>query len=123
VVLVPGDKAAAAWEPFANRTYHVRELTAGVEELKTRHVGIVVLVNKYDGIDLPGRACELLILDGIPRPMDGVERREALALQNSPARLAREVQCIEQGMGRGVRDTDDHCAVLLLGASVPERTS
>jgi hypothetical protein len=26
------------------------------------------------------------------------------------------VQRIEQGMGRGVRDTEDHCAVLLLGA-------
>jgi hypothetical protein len=76
------------------------------------------MVNKYDGLDLPGRACELLILDGIPRPMDGVERREALALQNSPARLAREVQRIEQGMGRGVRDTEDHCAVLLLGANL-----
>ena len=87
-------------------------------ELKARHVGLVVLVNKYDGIDLPGKACELLILDGIPRPMDAWERREADALADSPGRLAREIQRIEQGMGRGVRDTEDHCAVLLLGANL-----
>ena len=39
-------------------------------------------------------------------------------MADSPARLAREVQRIEQGMGRGVRDTDDYCAVLLLGANL-----
>ncbi|WP_200215620.1 DEAD/DEAH box helicase [Micromonospora coerulea] len=118
VVLVPSDKAAAAWKPFADRTYHVGDLKVGVDELKAGHVGLVVMVNKYDGLDLPGRACELLVLDGIPRPLDGVEQREALLLQKSPARLAREVQRIEQGMGRGVRDTDDHCVVLLLGANL-----
>ena len=36
----------------------------------------------------------------------------------STFRLAREIQRIEQGMGRGVRDTGDYCAVLLLGASL-----
>ncbi|TJZ95651.1 DEAD/DEAH box helicase [Actinacidiphila oryziradicis] len=123
VVLVPSDKAAEAWKPYAARIHHVGQLAAGVAELKAGHVGLVVLVNKYDGIDLPRDACRLLILDGIPRPMDAVERREAVALANSPARLAREVQRIEQGMGRGVRDSDDHCAVLLLGANLGVATS
>jgi hypothetical protein len=60
------------------------------------------LVNKYDRIDLPCKACELLILDGIPRPLDAVERREAVDLADSPSRLAREVQRVEQGIGHGV---------------------
>jgi hypothetical protein len=50
--------------------------------------------------------------------MDGVESREAVALSTSPVRRTREVQRIEQGMGRGVRDVDDFCAVLLLGANL-----
>ncbi|GGU11501.1 DEAD/DEAH box helicase family protein [Streptomyces lateritius] len=118
VVLVPSDKAAAAWEGYADATYRVKDLQAGVERLQAGYVGLVVLVNKYDGVDLPGDACRLLILDGIPRPLDGVERREAVALADSSVRLAREVQRIEQGMGRGVRDSDDYCAVLLLGANL-----
>ncbi len=122
VVLVPSTKAAAVWKPYADRTHYVGDLDVGVAELKAGHVGLVVLVNKYDGIDLPGKACELLILDGIPRPLDAVERREAIALADSPVRLAREVQRIEQGMGRGVRDTKDHCAVLLLGANLAVAT-
>jgi hypothetical protein len=43
-----------------------------------------VLVNKSDGIDALGKACELLILDV-------VERREAIALPSSPAWQTREV--------------------------------
>ncbi len=118
VVLVPSDWAVEAWKPYADRTFWVGDLEAGVKELQGGHVGLVVLVNKYDGVNLPGNACRLLILDGVPRPLDGVERREAVALADSPVRLAREVQRIEQGMGRGVRDGEDYCAVLLLGANL-----
>ncbi|MGY1583249.1 DEAD/DEAH box helicase [Streptomyces sp. MN13] len=123
VVLVPSDRAAAAWEPHADRTWWARDLQAGVKQLQSGgHVGLVVLVNKYDGVNLPNGACRLLILDGIPRPLDGVERREAVALADSTVRLAREIQRIEQGMGRGVRDRDDYCAVLLLGANLAVAT-
>ncbi|MFK0025685.1 DEAD/DEAH box helicase family protein [Streptomyces sp. NPDC090798] len=118
VVLVPSDPATAAWERHADRIWRVGDLEAGVKELQAGHVGLVVLVNKYDGVNLPAGACRLLILDGIPRPLDGVERREAVALADSTVRLAREVQRIEQGMGRGVRDGEDYCAVLLLGAKL-----
>lgn len=105
-----------------NKIFHVGDLEACVAGLKAGHVGLVVLVNKYDGVDLPNKSCELLIIDGIPTPMDEVERRETLALANSPTRRLREAQRIEQGMGRGVRDRDDHCAVLLLGASLARAT-
>jgi hypothetical protein len=115
VVLVPSTKAAAAWRPYANRVHHVDDLEVGVAELKAGHVGLVVLVNKYDGVDLPGDACRLLILDGVPRPMDATERREAGVLSGSFTQLTRQIQRIEQGMGRGVRDSEDHCVVLLLG--------
>jgi hypothetical protein len=118
VVLVPSAAKAAQWAHLAVRTHYVHDLERGVAELVDGHVGLVVLVNKYDGIDLPGTACELLVIDGIPRPMDAAERREASALLDSPIRRVRDVQRIEQGMGRGVRDVDDHCAVLLMGAGM-----
>ncbi|MEU9272698.1 hypothetical protein AB0E04_46030 [Streptomyces sp. NPDC048251] len=118
VALVPSDRAAGAWARHADRTWWVGDLEAGVKELQAGHVGLVVLVNKYDGVNLPADACRLLILDGVPQPLDAVERREALALSDSTVRLAREVQRIEQGMGRGVRDGEDYYAVLLLGAKL-----
>lgn len=118
VVLVPSTAKANQWRHLADRVHYVRDLEHGVTELVAQHVGLVVLVNKYDGIDLPGGACELLVIDGIPRPLDAAERREASSLVDSPSRRMRDVQRIEQGIGRGVRDVNDHCAVLLMGAGL-----
>ena len=33
---------------------------------KRAHVGLVVLINKYDGIDLPDDACRVLVIEGLP---------------------------------------------------------
>src|SRR5690606_18561852 len=85
------------------------------------HVGLVVLINKYDGIDLPGDACRILALDGLPEAYGALDRIEALALDESDAMITRQIQRIEQGMGRGVRSNDDHCVVLLLGSTLTQR--
>ncbi|MBI8989177.1 DEAD/DEAH box helicase [Corynebacterium meridianum] len=115
VVLVPSDHAAKRWDHVADETLHVSDMRPVIERMKNgEHVGIVVLVNKYDGVDLPGDACRLLILDGIPTPLTPHEQRASAALSGSRAFKAREVQKIEQGMGRGIRDVDDYCAVLIL---------
>lgn len=84
-------------------------------------MGLVVLINKYDGIDLPGSACRILALDGVPEAYGALDRIEALALENSDAMLTRQVQRIEQGMGRGVRSNDDFCVVMLLGSRLTQR--
>lgn len=115
VVLVPSDYAAKRWDSVADETLHVKDMHPVIERMKNgEHVGIVVLVNKYDGVDLPGDACRLLIVDGIPTPLTPHEQRASAALIGSTAFKAREVQKIEQGMGRGIRDVGDYCAVLVL---------
>lgn len=115
VVLVPSDYAAKRWEHVADATLHIEDMRPVIERMKAgEHVGVVVLVNKYDGVDLPGDACRLLIIDGIPMPLTPHEQRASAALIGSMAFKAREVQRIEQGMGRGIRDVGDHCAVLVL---------
>ncbi|MDQ0636435.1 hypothetical protein QFZ40_004406 [Arthrobacter pascens] len=115
VVLVPGDYAASRWSEIANATLHVADMGPVIERMKKgEHIGLVVLVNKYDGVDLPGDACRLLIIDGIPTPLTPNEQRASAALTGSMYFRAREVQRIEQGMGRGIRDVSDYCAVLIL---------
>lgn len=117
VVLVPSHRRAALWEEIADCTASKSgEIADAVERLRAGHVGLVVLVNKYDGIDLPDKACRVLVIDGLPEAYSGAERRERVVLGGSDAMVARQLQRIEQGMGRGVRSTNDHCVVLLLGA-------
>lgn len=121
VVIVPSTRRAAFWFGVAHATHAADGLEAGLDELRGGHVGLVVLVNKYDGIDLPGDACEILVLDGLPEARGETDRLEARWLDQSDALLGRQLQRIEQGMGRGIRSNDDHCVVLLLGRRLTGR--
>ena len=115
VVLVPSDKDAERWSRFADAILHVDDMRTTLSEMQSgKHIGLVVLVNKYDGVDLPGDACRILVIDGVPTPASPHESRMWEALKESPTYRARHVQKIEQGMGRGTRDIGDYCAVLLL---------
>ncbi|MCL6423654.1 DEAD/DEAH box helicase family protein [Brachybacterium sp. JHP9] len=119
IVLVPSDKRATEWAPYADHTYRVGDLDAAVDRLKAGEwLGVVVLVNKYDGVDLPDDACRLLVIDGVPFPLSPGDARAAAALAGTDTFAARQTQRIEQGMGRGIRDAEDHCAVLLLGSTL-----
>ncbi|GAC1373528.1 MAG: DEAD/DEAH box helicase family protein [Acidimicrobiales bacterium] len=115
VVLVPSHKRALLWSAEATRTVSKSaDISDVVDALRAGHVGLVVIVNRYDGIDLPDEACRVLVIDGLPQAYTGVERREAVALRDSEAMVTRQLQRLEQGMGRGVRSRDDRCAVILL---------
>lgn len=114
VVLVPSERAADEWTDLSERVVYADGVSQAVTDLKAGHVGLVVFVNKYDGIDLPDNACRVLVLDGLPEVNTGDERLEAQVLRHAGTD-DRQVQRIEQGMGRGVRSNEDHCVVFLLG--------
>lgn len=121
VVIVPSRKRSEFWLTVAQQVLDKDTIQAGVERLKHGHVGLSILINKYDGIDLPGKACELLVIDGLPEAYGLGERAEMLMLDGTNRQLVRQVQRIEQGMGRGVRSSDDYCVVLLLGGRLTQR--
>lgn len=119
VVLVPSDRAADAWRHHTNQIVHADGIGPTVEALRNGHVGLVVMVNKYDGIDLPDDTCRVLVLDGLPEVATGDERVQAQILRHAGTD-DRQVQRIEQGMGRGVRSNEDHCVVLLIGSRLSQ---
>ncbi|MFC0200711.1 DEAD/DEAH box helicase [Paracoccus rhizosphaerae] len=122
-VIVPSNERAKFWNDSADQILKAENLVEGVSKLKAGHVGLTVLINKYDGVDLPGPACDILVLDGLPEVQGVIERYEGLMLDDSPTYFARQVQRIEQGMGRGIRSGDDHCLVFLMGSKLVERIS
>ena len=118
VVLVPSYRHADLWNEYADSIAGAEKIDQVVASLKETHVGLVVLVNKYDGVDLPDNACRVLVIDGVPEAIGNSERREAEILGGSDLLAQRRLQRIEQGMGRGVRSAEDYCVVLLLGTSL-----
>lgn len=121
VTIVPSKERAKFWKDVAKQTLDKNTIQQGVNRLKNGYVGLTVLINKYDGIDLPGKACELLVIDGLPEVYGLGERMEMVLLDGTRRQLVRQVQRIEQGMGRGVRSSDDHCVVLLLGGRLTQQ--
>lgn len=118
VVIVPSYYRAKYWKDVAVKTLDSSNLQEGVASLKSGHVGLVVIVNKYDGIDLPKKACSILVIDGLPDVRRKIDKIEESALQGSDHTHTNIIQKIEQGMGRGIRSKDDSCVVFLMGRSL-----
>ncbi|WP_165779905.1 DEAD/DEAH box helicase [Mesorhizobium sanjuanii] len=118
VVIVPSTNQANQWKDVAAAVLNKDNIHDGVEKLKAGHLGLAVLINKYDGVDLPGTACEMLVLDGVPSYSSLIARVNAAALEGTTSSNIELVQRIEQGMGRGVRSSEDRCVVLLWGSGL-----
>ncbi|MHA2938781.1 DEAD/DEAH box helicase family protein [Vibrio sp. RC27] len=115
VVITPSTYRAKQWENVSDLTLNSSNISEGVARLKAQHVGLVVLNNRYDGIDLPQTACRLLVIDGLPDARNLIDRVKQSSLMSSNYDNVEKIQRIEQGMGRGVRSSDDYCVVLLTG--------
>lgn len=118
VVLTPSGKAAEGWTDIAQYPSTAQAVAAQVAAMQTggSH-GPVVLANRYDGIDLAGDACRLLVMDDLPQGTSDYDiyRMNVIADSAVSSLLA---QRIEQGIGRGTRGGGDYCVVVLMGSKL-----
>ncbi len=121
VVIVPSKNTVKDWEDVADQTLTTSNVVAGVEKLRNAHVGLTVLVNRYDGIDLPHDACRVLVIYNLPEVASFSDLADMAVLSDSQSGLRCQMQRVEQGMGRGVRSNDDYCVVLLAGSKLTRR--
>lgn len=119
VILVPSDRAASKWAGVGEIAQGSEQVERLVGQLQKREiVGPVVFANRYDGIDLPGDSCRLLVLNGLPAGTSIYELFRASALYGGSSIVRMLAQRIEQGIGRGARGSGDHCVVVLLGSDI-----
>ena len=114
VVLVPSNEKAKIWYKYgATNLNEDDNISNNIEKLKTSNGGLYVLVNRYDGIDLHGDMCRLLVMDGYPRFSSYNDLYKEMRVDSIQASL--KSQIIDQGLGRAVRSGSDYCAVILMG--------
>lgn len=119
VVLVPSFKAAETWRAAgAVLAERDKPITEVLDLLQGKKGNFVVMANRYDGIDLPGNCCRVLVMDGLPTGGSFYEQFMTASRPNSKQLKINQAQKVEQGLGRGVRSGGDYCAVILLDSSL-----
>ncbi|MBP1884983.1 DEAD/DEAH box helicase family protein [Sinorhizobium mexicanum] len=117
-ILTPSGHIAQQWTDIAEYPETSTAVASRISDMQRGSFkGPVVLANRYDGIDLAGPSCRLLVMDGLPQGTTDYDmfRNQVLADSAVNSMLA---QRIEQGIGRGSRGGSDFCVVLLTGANL-----
>lgn len=92
---------------------------AGIDAFANdRTVRHLLLVARFDGIDLPGDACRVLVLDGLPRGTFLIDRFVLESVRVRELRASVTATRIVQALGRIFRSNTDHGVVLLVGAEL-----
>lgn len=76
---------------------------------------MLVLTNRYDGIDLPGEDCRLLVVYGLPASVNLQERFLWSKLALSNVLRDRIRTRITQAVGRCTRHSTDYAAIVMVG--------
>lgn len=94
----------------------ISKLTQEIEKNSVRNV--YVLVNGYDGVDLPDRTCRILCMDSLPAYTSLYERYVEKNLHKTKIYRKLMSQRIEQGLGRSIRGSNDWSVDLIIGTDL-----
>jgi len=117
VVIAPSlreaDKAAASLVPDGTAVVRADQVETNFDAFVDTPNAVLLLANRYDGIDLPDDACRLLILSGLPAH---AHLQERFIMDTLGARrvLSERIRTrIQQGAGRATRNARDFTAVII----------
>jgi hypothetical protein len=114
VVLVPSKPYSQSWVDLGATYIDKDNIKEEIQKLKTSKGNFMVFANRYDGIDLLGNACRILVLDGKPSAQSLKDRYISSVRAGSSILDAKTGQTIEQGLGRAVRSGSDYCVTFIL---------
>ncbi|MEY2833428.1 MAG: hypothetical protein RLZZ574_2687, partial [Cyanobacteriota bacterium] len=116
VVITSSFKKAEFYKNLGSVVTQSNTIFEEVKKLKFgNYSNTIVIVNRYDGIDLPDDACRILIIDSMPYSDSLTERYEEECRENSDLVNIKAAQKIEQGFGRSVRGEKDYSVILVIG--------
>ncbi|EHK2403125.1 DEAD/DEAH box helicase [Clostridium perfringens] len=120
IVLVPSNYKGYTnkWIENSAELLDSSSINAKIKTLKDDNNSFFVLANRYDGIDLHGDQCRVLIMEGLALSATLYERFLKGVRPNSKIMKIILSQQIEQGIGRSTRSSNDYSVVILTGADL-----
>lgn len=110
--------AATTFIPESSTRYSATDVEDDLSIFTNDPKGVLVLANRYDGIDLPDEKCRLVVLVGLPAKGDLQERFLHGSVQAVDVLQERIRARIMQGMGRATRNSRDYSSVIMMGTDL-----
>lgn len=113
LILVPSYRQSKEWEDVITLKLG-DDVTEQIESFKkSQSPDKLLLVSRYDGVDLPGDSCRVMVIDGKPSSLNIIERylTEKLTLDKSMRSVI--ASRIVQGFGRISRGMSDYGVVII----------
>lgn len=121
LVLVPSQWEADEAEvllPDGWEVMGIRDVDERLHPFQESTYRALVLANRYDGIDLPGEQCELILVGGLPTGTH-LQERFLFATVGAKSALRERIRTrLMQGMGRATRSRTDRAVVLMAGEAL-----
>jgi replicative superfamily II helicase len=119
VVLSPSFRMTADWEKCGSHVAKKDSIGLQIEQLRQGQFDSpLVIVNRYDGIDLPDVMCRILVFDSMPYSESLIDRYEEDCRATSEITAILCARTIEQGLGRSVRGEKDYCIIIVIGSEL-----
>jgi Rad3-related DNA helicase len=110
LVLVPNDFSRAKAEQYLPAGFSVlgpRDIENDLKVFTQSSKAVLLLANRYDGIDLPGTDCRMLVVIGVPTGI-GLQERYLTERLNANAQFQDRIRTrLTQAVGRCTRDESD----------------
>jgi hypothetical protein len=117
-IISPSKTSANEWVPPA-KLYKSKSGHAEIQRFAASHKPeLLALVGRYDGVDFPGNACKILVLDRLPRGEDHFDRFMDRSMQIGTLRSSHTAVKVTQAIGRIFRSNTDHGVVVLRGVDL-----
>jgi hypothetical protein len=117
-VISPSSKKAKDWQD-RGYIFKTEDGHSKIEEFANSNGSdMLILGARYDGIDLPGKACQILVLDRLPMGESLYETFIDQSIQIETIRNSHTATRIVQAIGRIFRSNTDHGVVMLCGGDL-----
>lgn len=119
VVLTPSFQATSIYQQQGCTIAQANSIDEELHKFKNgQFAKPLVIVNRYDGIDLPDATCRILIIDSKPYSESLSDKYEEMCRKESNLTNIKIAQKIEQGFGRSVRGEKDYSVIIVIGGDL-----
>lgn len=122
LILVPDDRTRERLKQTLGAVFPVLGATDVEQSLdpftKKAEPSVLIVANRWEGIDLPGEDCRLLALVSLPTSA-GLQERFMMERLGAISQLRDRIRTrVTQAMGRCTRDEADYAIVLMIGSDL-----